>query len=155
MKRQLIGVTVTMMLLAMPSLAQVSVNVNIGAPPPVIVQAPPTMLFLSDPGVYVAVGIPYDIYFVSGRYYYLRGDDWFWASGYGGPWVHVVHTSLPPGLRKFKVKQLHDFRDREYRVYQVQGPNFKGKHFQGNPGSNGSNGAKGQGNGQGKKGTKG
>jgi len=36
---------------------------------------------------------------------------------------------LPPGLRRYKVKQLREFREREYRVYQVQGPNFGGRHF--------------------------
>ena len=155
MRRQLIRIAVATML-AMPAFAEVNVNINIGAPPPVIVRAPPTMLFLPDPGVYVAVGVPYDIYFISGRYYYLQGDNWFWATGYGGPWVYVVHTSLPPGLRKFKVKQLRDYRDREYRVYQVQGPGFKGKQFradQGNGNGNGNgqgNQGNGRGNGQGK-----
>ena len=109
--------------------AQVHVNVNIGAPPPVIVQAAPTMLFLPGPAMYVAVGVPYDIFFVDGRYYYFHGDDWFWAPGYGGPWVHIVHRSLPPGLRKHDVVQLREFREHEYRVYNVQGPKFKGKSF--------------------------
>ena len=62
---------------------QVHVNVNIGAPPPVIVQAAPTMVFLAEPGVYAAVGVPYDIFFFSGRYYYARGNDWFLGAGYG------------------------------------------------------------------------
>src|SRR5207248_1469851 len=53
--------------------AQVNVNINIGAPPPVVVRARPTMVYLPEPGAYVAIGIPYDIYFVSGRYYYLHG----------------------------------------------------------------------------------
>jgi len=121
--------------------AEVNVNINIGAPPPVVVHERPTMLYLPEPGLYVAVGIPYDIYFVSGRYYYLRGSDWFWAPGYGGPWVfvgHVGHSSLPPGLRKFKVKDLHSFREREYRVYQTAGPGYRGKSFRGesHPGEN-------------------
>jgi hypothetical protein len=87
------------------------------------------MLFLPEPGVYVAAGTSYDLFFLDGRYYYYHGDNWFWATGYGGPWVHVVSTSLPPGLRRYKVVQLRDFREREYRVYKVQGANFKGKHF--------------------------
>ena len=79
--------------------------------------------------MYVAVGVPYDIFFVDGRYYYFHGDDWFWAAGYGGPWVHIVYRSLPPGLRKHNVVQLREFREHEYRVYTVQGPQFKGKSF--------------------------
>jgi hypothetical protein len=109
---------------------QVNVNVNIGAPPPVVVRARPTMVFLPEPAAYVAVGVPYDIYFVSGRYYYLHGNDWFWAQGYNGPWVYASYNTLPPGLRKYRVERLHEFREREYKVYVVQGPAFKGKHFE-------------------------
>ena len=111
--------------------AQLNVNVNIGAPPPVIVQSPPTMVFLTEPGVYVATGVSHDIFFIGGRYYYFHGDRWFWGSAYDGPWVFVVHENLPPGLRKYKVTQLRTYRDREYAVYKVQGKNFKGKQFVG------------------------
>ena len=108
---------------------QVNVNVNMGTPPPVIVQAPPTMVYLAEPGIYAAVGVPYDIFFFSGRYYYLRGNDWFWAGGYGGPWTYVEYRTLPPGFQKYKVERLRDYREREYVVYKQQGPKFKGQHF--------------------------
>jgi hypothetical protein len=136
----LLGVIAMDGMLAMPARAEVNINVNIGPPPPVVVVERPTMLYLGEPGLFVAVGVPYDIFFVGGRYYYLHGDHWFWASGYGGPWVHVVNTGLPPGLRKYKVYQLRDFREREYRVYKVQGPKFNGKHFDADPGPNASHG---------------
>jgi hypothetical protein len=108
---------------------QVNVNINIGAPPPVVVKTRPTMVYLAEPAAYVAVGIPYDIYFVTGRYYYLHGNDWFWAQGYNGPWVYVSYNSLPPGLRKYRVERLHEFRERESKAYASQGPAFKGKSF--------------------------
>ena len=66
------GVLLALMLsigfLAMPAFAQVSVNVHIGEPPPVVVYSPPTMVLMPEPQMYVAVGVPYDIYFVGGRY---------------------------------------------------------------------------------------
>ena len=108
--------------------ADIDVNINIGVPP-VVIEAPPAMIFLAMPGIYVMVGVPYDIFFISGRYYYFHGGNWFWAPGYGGPWVHVVYKSLPPGLRKYKIEKLRDFRVQEYKVYKAQGPKFKGKHF--------------------------
>src|SRR5262245_32725706 len=85
-------------ILATPARAEVNINVNIGPPPPVVVVERPTMLYLPEPAVYVAVGVPYDIFFVGGRYYYFHGNNWFWAAGYGGPWVHVHQSHLPPGL---------------------------------------------------------
>ncbi len=113
------------------ALGEVNVNINIGVPmpPPVVVTSSPVMILLSEPGVYVAIGVPYDVFFISGRYYYFHDDHWFRGSGYGGPWVHIAHKSLPPGLRKYKIQQLHTFRDLEFKVYKVQGPKYKGKHF--------------------------
>jgi hypothetical protein len=126
----LLGLIVCFGLLwAPPVRAQVSVNVHIGEPPPVVVYSPPTMVLLPEPQMYVAVGVPYDIFFVGGHYYYLHGDRWFWGPGYGGPWTFVGYESLPPGLRRYKVQKLHEFRDREYKVYQVQGRNFRGGYF--------------------------
>jgi hypothetical protein len=136
----LLGVVAMEGMLAVPARAEVNINVNIGPPPPVVVVERPHMLYLGEPGIFVAVGVPYDIFFVGSRYYYYHGDNWFWASGYGGPWVHVVYKSLPPGLQKYKVVQLREYREREYRVYKTQGPKFKGKQFDADPGPNGSHG---------------
>jgi uncharacterized membrane protein YgcG len=131
----LLGLLLVQSAVATPALAEVNINVNIGAPPPIVVHERPTMVYLAEPGMFVAVGVPYDIYFISGRYYYLHGDNWFWASGYDGPWVVVQRRSLPPGLQKYKIVQLRDFREREYRVYKTQGPKFKGQKFSADPGS--------------------
>jgi hypothetical protein len=114
-----------------PARAEVNLNINIGVPPVVVVPAPPTMVFLAEPGVYVAVGVSYDIFFFSSRYYYFHDGRWFWAPGYGGPWIFVEFQSLPPGLRKFKIKQLHQYRDREFKVYKAKGPKYNGRHFVG------------------------
>ena len=133
----LLGVIAMEGVVATPARAEVNINVNIGPPPPVVVVERPTMLYLGEPALYVAVGVPYDIFFVGGRYYRYHGDHWFYASGYEGPWVHVVYKSLPPGLQKYKVVQLREYREREYRVYKVEGPKFKGKRFDADPGPNG------------------
>ena len=130
--------------------AQLNVNVHIGEPPPVVVYSPPTMVLLPEPQMYVAVGVPYDIYFMSGRYYYLHGGHWFWGPGYGGPWTYVAVEKLPPGLRRYKVKQLHEFREREYKVYRASGPGGRSTVFvaEEHPGKGHGNG-KGKGKGKG------
>ena len=75
----LLGSMLLLGLLTTPARAQVSIDVHIGEPPPVVVYSPPTMVMLPEPQMYVAVGVPYDIFFVSGRYYYFHGDHWFWG----------------------------------------------------------------------------
>ena len=117
----LAGLMLTAGLLATPARAQFSVNVHIGEPPPVVVYSPPTMVLLPETQTYVAVGVPYDIFFIGGRYYYFHEDHWFLGPGYGGPWTYVEYRTLPPGLRKFKVREMREFREREYRVYKVKG----------------------------------
>ncbi len=114
-----------------PAWAEVDVNINIGVPlpPSIVVEAPPMMVFLAEPAVYVAIGTPYDIFFIGGRYYYFYRGNWFWAPGYGGTWVHVVYRSLPPGLRKYKVERLREFREREFKLSKGQGPKYTGRHF--------------------------
>lgn len=107
----------------------VDVHIDVVLPLPIEVEAPPTMVYLAEPGVYVAVGIGYDLFFIGGRYYYYHGNKWFWASGYGEPWVHVVVKSLPPGLRKFNMTKLHQFRAREFKAFKAQGLKYKGKQF--------------------------
>ena len=125
--------------------AEVHVNVNIGAPPPIYVHAAPRMVYVPEPALYVAVGIPYDLYYVGGRYYYYRGDNWYWGPGYGGPWRSVEYRSLPPGLRKYKVARLHDYRDREYRSYRVSGRDYRGRYFDADYGPRGKGHGRGHG----------
>lgn len=127
--RRLLVLTIALLIggLAVQAHAEVRINVNIGAPPPVYVVQPapiyvrsaPTMVYLPQPALYVAVGIPYDLYFVGGRYYYFQGNSWYWGPGYGGPWSPVVYRALPPGLQRYQVVRLREYRDREYRAYRV------------------------------------
>lgn len=106
---------------------EINVKVNVGAPPPIVLEAPPTMLFLPGPGVYVAVEIGYDLFFRNGHYYYFHNSHWFSATGYGGPWGKIKH--LPPGLTKFKLKELHSLRDKEFKAFKTKGTAYKGKQL--------------------------
>ncbi len=133
MRRILIVISIFgAMAIATPSsYAGVDVNINIGVPlpPPVVVQAPPEMMIIPEAGVYVAVGTPYDLFFLSGRYYYFHNGYWYWARGYGGPWVHVESRTLPPGLRRYKIERLHEFREHAWKDYRERGPAYRRKHF--------------------------
>ena len=109
--------------------AEVHVNINIGAPPPIVVYSAPTMVYLREPAIYVAVGIPYDLFFVSGRYFYVRGNTWYRGPGYGGPWTPVVYRELPRGLQKYRVDRLRQFRDHEYRTYRSARSDHRSGNF--------------------------
>ena len=57
------------------------VNVNIGAPPSLCKLRRPWFIWRT--GFMRPLGFR-DIFFFSGRYYYLRGNNWFWA---GAKWT--------------------------------------------------------------------
>jgi len=76
-----------------PAQSQVSVQVNIGQPPPVIV-AKPVLVPVSNSPVYFAPSYGSDIFFYDGRYYAVRDDHWF-SARYNSPWVAIAVGKVP------------------------------------------------------------
>ncbi len=126
----------------------VDVNINLGEQPrQVIVREPeyqqpyqPPMqqiqvnedvqfIYPGQLGVYVAVGLPYDLFYVQNNYYLYRDGRWSRASRSRGPWAFVDRRALPPGLRRNKIERIHQYRDQEYVVYRRDQERYRGKHF--------------------------
>ena len=115
---------------------EVNVNVNVGvpvvavpAPQPFVLTAPPEFIYPQPLGIYVAVDIPFDMFYVSGKYYLYKDQQWHLAPYYNGPWRTVKYKQLPPGLRKHKFERIHYYRDEEYRRYRDDRDNYRGRHF--------------------------
>lgn len=150
----------------------VSVNLNLGAPLPVVVAPPPAVyvpvpepvyveppprvyvpapepVYVAPPpprmeiqvhedidfiypsalGFYVAVGVPYDLFYLNKSYYLYRDGRWLRAASSRGPWVVQRYRELPPGLRRHKVERVREYRDREYAVYRRDRDHYRGRHF--------------------------
>lgn len=121
------------------------VNISVGNRPGVVVPAPPAVVvpagpriiideppvFITPPrlGFYVGVDIPYDMFYISGRYYLWQDNHWYRAPHYSGPWGVVKYKNLPPGLRKHKLERIRYYRDDEYRSYHRDRGHYRGKHF--------------------------
>jgi len=77
-----------------PARAEVSVSINIG-PPPIVVAEPPAVVmiphsqvhFVPDPGV--------EVFFYSGFWWSPRGDRWYRARAYNGPWGVIDRRRVP------------------------------------------------------------
>ena len=108
--------------------ADISFGINVGGPPIVISQAP-DFLYPPELGFGVAVGVPYDMFYLSGNYYLYRGGGWFSTSSYGGTWMKMRPRELPPEIRRYKIARIHAFRDREYRGYARDRDHYRGKYF--------------------------
>jgi hypothetical protein len=110
------------------------VAVPVAAPPvyvpPVVIEEPPEFIEPPQLGFYAAVGVPYDLFFVSNRYYLYRGNAWYAAPRYNGPWVSVRYNSLPGKLRRHSFEKVRHYRDAGYRHYRHGAtPYWERHHF--------------------------
>lgn len=134
---------------AVTAYAGLNVNLNIGAPPPppvvvapppapvappprVVLEAPPRFIYSPELGLYVSIGIPYDIVYTGEGYYLYSGGYWYNAPYYNGPWVMVPPRRLPPLLHRHRYEEIRHFRDHEYRIYQKDRDHYRGRMY--NPG---------------------
>lgn len=89
--------------------ADVSVHINLPAPV-VVLPAPPHMVWLSGPRIYIAFGSPHQIFFQDDNYYLNDHDVWYAGPGYGGPWARININVLPPGLRRYRHEQWEEYQ---------------------------------------------
>jgi len=122
------------------------VDLHIGnhAGAPIVVAEPPMFLAPAELGFHVAVGVPYDMFFVDGVYYVCKDHHWYRGPGYRGPWQGVGPKHLPPGLAKKRYRDIIRIRDAEYAHYKKDKHHYKGHPYY--PGED----DRGHGNGKGK-----
>jgi hypothetical protein len=92
---------------APPADAGANVNVNVGlpiavapapvvvAPQPVYVEHPPDMVVIPGSSVYFAPGVSVDLFFHGDYWWNRRGDRWYRANAYNGPWHSVGPRYVP------------------------------------------------------------
>ncbi|HLO25103.1 MAG TPA: hypothetical protein VK187_03255 [Geobacteraceae bacterium] len=100
-----------------------------GPPPPVVIEEPPEFIYPAELGFGVAIGSPYDLFYISSSYFLFRGNVWYRAPYYNGPWVVTKYKSLPPGLRRHKLGRIHEYREREYRAYRGDRDHYRGRYY--------------------------
>jgi hypothetical protein len=133
---------------ALASNVDFNIGINVGSrpaavvpvpPPPPVYHAPPVVieeppLFIEPPelGFHVAVGIPRDIFFVGNSYYLYKGNAWYVAPHFRGPWVVTRYNALPWKLRRHSFERVRYYRDAGYRHYR-EGRNPYWEHHQFRP----------------------
>lgn len=145
MKKRIFATALLVGTQAVTAYAGLNVNLNIGAPPPppvvvapapppvappppsVMLEAPPQFIYSPELGLYVSVGVRYDIVYTGEGYYLYNGGYWYNAPYYNGPWVMVPAHRLPPLLRRHRFEDIRRFRDKEYRVYMRDREHYRGR----------------------------
>lgn len=124
------------------------------APPPPVVVAPPPPAYMPPPvevvqaspvpdslylesapmfayapeyGMYVALGVPYDLMYDGRQYYYHSNGFWYASPYYSGPWMYMAREAYPPVFVSFRIERFHEFREREYRAYRRDPSHYHGR----------------------------
>jgi len=77
-----------------PARAEVSVNINLG-PPPIVVAEPPEVVMIPGTQVHFVPDPRVDVFFYGGYWWSPRGDRWYRARAYKGPWVVIERHRVP------------------------------------------------------------
>lgn len=131
MKKQLLFAMIFTFAMAVSAHARVNVGINIGIPvplpPTVVIQSAPEFIYQPQLGFHVSVESPYDIVFIGNNYYLYNNGYYYSSRYYDGPWVGVEYRRLPQGLRKYRYEEIRQYRDREYRRYDRDRENYRGR----------------------------
>jgi hypothetical protein len=84
-------------------------------------------VYVPDLGYYVAMGLPYDMIYDGRGYYFHNGGYWYSTAYYGGPWLRIGVNLLPPLILRYPILEVHRYRDLEFRRYERERGNYKGK----------------------------
>ncbi len=94
--------------------AEVQVNINLG-PPPIVVAEPPEVVLVPRTQVYFVPHPEIDVFFYNGYWWSPRGERWYRARAYNGPWAVVSRRYIPGPV----VRVPRDYRvvyERERRI---------------------------------------
>ena len=134
MKRPLtIALALAIAISSAPTREGGNVNLNIGTPavaeaaPRVVLRAAPRFIFSPFLGMYVSVGIPYDIMYIDGSYYLYDDGYWYSAPFYDGPWVLVEFSRLPGPLHRHRLEQIRHHRDEEFGRFEREREHYQGR----------------------------
>jgi hypothetical protein len=99
-----------------PAMAQVSVDVHISLPPPIVFSAPPAMVVLPETYVYVVPDADVDIFFYDGWWWRPWEGRWYRSRNYGSGWRH--YHRVPSFYVQIPSSWRNDYRDRRWRGHE-------------------------------------
>ena len=98
---------------AVPSHAEVNLNVNIGLPA-VVVAGPLEMIPVQRSMVYFAPTVEVDLFYYAGYWWTPNQGRWFRSRAYNGPWVIIAPRAVPVAVvrvpRDYRKIYAHEHR---------------------------------------------
>ena len=106
-----------------PARAGVNVNINLG-PPPIVAPAPPAVVMIPQSQVYFVPDPQIDVFFYGGYWWSPRGENWYRARAYNGPWGVIERNRVPRAV----IYVPQDYRARYERERHVPYGQWKKDH---------------------------
>jgi hypothetical protein len=96
---------------------------------PVVAEVAPEFVLPPELGFYVAVGVPYDLFYYNNSYWINRGNLWYNSAYYNGPWTQIYYSNIPYVFNRFPFERIRHYRDSYYGRYQRYGAWEGYNHF--------------------------
>lgn len=96
---------------------------------PVALESAPDFVMPPELGFYVAVGVPYDMYFYNNSYWVNRGNIWYSSAYYNGPWSRIYYSNVPYVFNRYPFERVRHYRDSYYGRYRQHGTWQGYNHF--------------------------
>lgn len=106
-----------------PARAEVSVSINLG-PPPIVVSEPPALVMIPHSQVHYVPDPQIDVFFYGGYWWSPRGERWYRARAYNGPWGVIERGRVPRAVAYMP----RDYRTRYERERHIPYGQWKKDH---------------------------
>ncbi len=110
-----------------PPPAALSVPEDYPPPAEVYFDDAPEFIYSPSLNMYVAVGVPYDLFYTGNEYFYFYGGRWYRGPFYDGPWVFAPRRSYPPAFLRYRIGNIRRFREAEFRRYERDRAHYDGR----------------------------
>lgn len=97
------------------------------APAEVYVNEAPQFIYSPPLGMYVAVGVPYDLMYNGNEFFYFYAGRWYHGPYYNGPWMPLYRRSYPSVFVRYRIDNIRHYRDAEYRRYERDRGHYDGR----------------------------
>lgn len=85
--------------------------------PEVYLASPPYFLRPRQEEFFLAIEIPYDLFYLEGSFFLYSRGFWFASDFFEGPWERLEPRRTPASLRSRKIQELRELRDQSARFF--------------------------------------
>ncbi len=116
MKKVLFGAILLALTVPIPAMAQVSVQIGVSLPPPIVFAAPPETILLPSTGVYVVPDLPVDLYFFGGWWWRPWQGHWYRSRDYRSGWAY--YTGVPIFYERVHPRWREEYREHRWNGHE-------------------------------------